>query len=260
MAARIAGFRSRDDLGLRPPDRVSYNITPERGGCAFHWGGPAPRIRSHADCENTWRAWQRFHMDTRGWTDVAYTAAFCQHGYVLAGRGLGVRTAAQGTNDGNARFHAFVWIGGVGMVPTGAALDAFEWLVSNAREHGTGMRVIPHRVFTGSRCPDDPLIAHAALLDNKPVGDAPAPTEEDDVLERGDVGEEVRVMCRDINTVLHGEEDPRGAGKGHGLPVGPEFTEEVERYVAKLQADWGYRTAPGKANAAFLLRLDRAIR
>lgn len=175
MAPRIAGFRTRADLGLRQPRSVSRNINPEQGGCAPHWGGPAPSIGSHADCEQTWRNYQRYHMDTKGWTDVAYTAAYCQHGYVLAGRGLGVRTAAQGTNDGNQRFHAFVWIGGEGMTPTGLALDALEWLIVNARNHGTGMHVIPHRRFTGSRCPGDDIIRHVEPFDGQPI------TEEDDV-------------------------------------------------------------------------------
>lgn len=177
MAPRIAGFRSRADIGLRPPRRVSYNISPERGGCAPHWGGPAPRIRNHADCEQTWRNYQNYHMDTKGWTDVAYTAAYCQHGYALAGRGLGVRTAAQGTNDGNQRFHAFVWLGGEGMTPTGEALDALEWLIVNARNHGTGMRVIPHQAFTGSSCPGPDIIRHVEPLDGQPI----TPTEEDEV-------------------------------------------------------------------------------
>lgn len=169
MVAAIKEFRSRADLGLRKPTSVSYNINPAHGGAAPHHGGDAPIIRSHADCENTWRGWQDFHMNTRRWADIAYNAGFCQHGYALAGRGLGVRSAANGTNDGNYRFHAFVWIGGKGMVPTTEAYNAFEWLVLSARNKGAGMSVIPHRYFTGSECPGPHLIHHAGTINGKTI-------------------------------------------------------------------------------------------
>lgn len=169
MVAAIAGFRSRADLGLRKPTSVSYNINPSRGGATPHWGGSSPIIRTHADCENTWRGWQDFHMNTRGWADIAYNAGFCQHGYALAGRGLGVRSAANGTNDGNYRFHAFVWVGGKGMKPSQEAYSAFEWLVLAGRERGAGSDVIPHRYFTGSECPGPELIHHASTIHRKPI-------------------------------------------------------------------------------------------
>jgi len=70
--ARIAGKLSRADLGLRPPRSRSLNIHPAKGGCTLHWGGAGSRIDDHGDCERIWKAWQDFHMDTRGWVDIAY--------------------------------------------------------------------------------------------------------------------------------------------------------------------------------------------
>lgn len=175
MNPKIAGFRTRAQLGLRAPRSRSTNITPERGGVAVHWGGPSQRLGSHARCEAIWRSWQDYHMDTHNWVDIAYTAAFCNHGYVLAGRGYGTRTAANGTNAGNQNYYAFVWIGGLGDTITTAALNALEWLVRDARSKGAGREVRPHRFFTGSTCPGPGLIGHSSNLHNTNITAPPPP-------------------------------------------------------------------------------------
>jgi len=168
--ARIAGKLSRADLGLRAPRSRSLNIHPAKGGCTLHWGGAGSTIRMHADCKRIWRAWQDFHMDTRGWVDIAYTMGFCQHGWVFAGRGYGVRTAGQGTNRGNDISYAFCHINEVGKGPTQAALDAATWLVADARAHGgAGKRVWPHWYWHPTGCPGYELTAHAAYLDKRAI-------------------------------------------------------------------------------------------
>lgn len=177
MTARIAGFITRAQAGLRGPKSVSRNITPDKGGVAPHYGGPrqpaAEPGADHARCVATWRNWQKYHMDTKGWADIAYTGGFCNHGFAFAGRGAGVRTAANGTNDGNQRFYAVTWIGGEGQVPTQAAIDALEWWVVELRKAGAGRAVWPHRKFKPTGCPGDPLVGQAARLDNKDVSSAP---------------------------------------------------------------------------------------
>lgn len=182
MTAQIVGFVTRADAKMRPPRSVSRKITPDRGGAAAHYGGPAQKLRTHADCVARWRAWQAFHMDTHGWVDIAYTGGYCDHGYGFAGRGLGIRTAANGTNAGNQSYYAFVWLGGDGEVPTAKALDALRWWVLQARQHDAGQRVQPHHTFTGTRCPGGHLTTAAAQLDNKPIP-TPTPTDvqEDDM-------------------------------------------------------------------------------
>jgi len=176
---RAAGKRSRADLGLRPPLSRSRRIEPGQGGCTLHWGGPPASIRTHADCERTWRGWQTFHTKVRGWVDIAYTAGVCQHGYVLAGRGYGVRTAAQGTNRGNEISYAFCHINDTTNKPTQQALDAMTWLVADARAHGgAGTRVWPHKAWHSTACPGNTLAALAAHLDREPI--APAHLRKDD--------------------------------------------------------------------------------
>lgn len=172
MTAQIKGFRTRADLKMRAPKSVSRNINASLGGVAVHYGGsePNPAPSQHTDCENTWRAWQNYHMDHNGWVDIAYTAGYCDHGYVLAGRGYGVRTAANGTNDANYKYLAFVWVGGGDAHPAQPALDALDWLINDARKNGgAGPAVKPHKTFYPTSCPGVDLTAFAATRDNKPV-------------------------------------------------------------------------------------------
>lgn len=181
MTARITGFVTRADAGLRKPKSFSRNIAPEKGGVAPHYGGPAQRAAepgaSHERCIYTWKAWQDYHMDAKGWADIAYTGGFCNHGWALAGRGVGVRSAANGTNDGNYRFYAVTWIGGDGQTPTQLALDAADWWVAELREAGAGMAVKPHRYFKSTKCPGDPLVSYASSRDGREIH-IPAPTPE----------------------------------------------------------------------------------
>lgn len=176
MTGRIAGFVTRAEAGLRRPRSVSRNITPAQGGVAVHYGGPAQKLGDHAACVRRWAQWQRFHVDSRGWSDIAYTGGYCDHGYAFAGRGAGVRTAANGTNAGNDDYYAVTWLGGEGEVPTTAALDALEWWVAELRKAGAGKRVRAHRSFKPTGCPGDHLVRVAADLDGQPVETTPTPT------------------------------------------------------------------------------------
>lgn len=175
MSPRIAGFVTRAEAGLRAPRSVSFNVDPERGGLAIHYGGSGGPPSDHAGCVSRWRAWQNFHMDGRGWVDIAYNFGYCNHGYAFAGRGFGVRSAAQGTNDGNQRFLAAVWIGGGSAAPTQAAVDALEWIIAQVRAKGAGLEVRPHRSFHSTSCPGDYLAKVAVSLDRREIS-TPSPS------------------------------------------------------------------------------------
>lgn len=163
------GFRSRAQLNMRKPRSVSYAITPINGGGAVHYGGAALNLTpatSHVKCEEVWRSWQNYHMDSQKWADIAYTGGYCQHGFCLAGRGFGVRTAANGSNDGNQNYYAFVFIGGGKDVPSPDAINALQWWINEARLSGkAGMRVVPHSSLFGTSCPGAILKGLALLYD-----------------------------------------------------------------------------------------------
>jgi len=176
MTAKIVGFVTRAEAGLRSPRSVSYNVDPDRGGVAVHYGGNGGPPSDHDGCLKRWKAWQNFHMGSRGWVDIAYNFGYCNHGYAFAGRGFGVRSAAQGTNDGNQRYLAAVWIGGGNAKPTDDALNALEWIISQVRAHGGGDEVRPHRSFHSTSCPGDFLAAFANDLNGKAIGGSRPPT------------------------------------------------------------------------------------
>lgn len=47
--------------------------------------------------ENVWRAYQRYHMESRGWTDIAYNFGVGQSGVVYGGRGWERQGGATGS-------------------------------------------------------------------------------------------------------------------------------------------------------------------
>lgn len=151
---------TRAQTGLLPPRSVTRLPNPE--GLTIHYGGDSPwrnadrsspaafeASTDHRRCASIWRAWQAFHFSpgwggtVNGGADIAYNSGFCPHGVRLEGRGPGVRSGAQGTNAGNSRSLASVYIaGGSDPLTVGAmlaALDEAERLVGHAKptwQHG----------------------------------------------------------------------------------------------------------------------------
>lgn len=128
-------FVTRAACGLKPQTGPYSWITPEMD--TGHYGGPSPwkgadrssaaafeRSCDHNRCASIWRAWQAAHQ-AKGWVDIAYTSGVCPHGTRYEGRPKRARTAANGTNDGNRRSLATVYIAGEGDPLTDGAKLAF---------------------------------------------------------------------------------------------------------------------------------------
>ena len=142
-------FVSRSECGLRAPTQIVGDIAVE--GLTAHYGGASPwgagpdrssparfmATADHARCGSIWRAWQAFHIDGRGWTDIAYSSGVCPHGWRFEGRGPGRRTGANGTNTGNDRSLATCYIAGGSDPLTGPAKAAF---LDEADRFGTTLR------------------------------------------------------------------------------------------------------------------------
>lgn len=175
LAPKAAGFITREAAGLRPPKSVSHNINPGLGGVALHYGGSNVPTSSHADAKSRWRAWQDYHMDNHGWVDIAYTMGVDNWGFVYAGRGVGVRTAANGTNFGNSNYYAICWIGGERQNPTQAALAAIMWAVQALRDSGAGLDVRPHSAFKSTSCCGTDLRPFAWSLNGHEFAPEPEP-------------------------------------------------------------------------------------
>ena len=107
-----AGWRSSriyDDgalTGLWVPDKV-----------VVHWGGATVPPVTKAGERRLLRGWQRFHIDTRGWRDIAYNYAVGNSGERYRLRGWNPSGATSGDADGdgipeNNEAVAVVWLGG----------------------------------------------------------------------------------------------------------------------------------------------------
>lgn len=86
-----------------------------RQGVAVHWpGGDKLTIRTHADCLHYLAAWERFHVEGRGWSALAYNQAACRHGYLIEGRGVDAQSGANGNQAANDVYGSVLAILGPG--------------------------------------------------------------------------------------------------------------------------------------------------
>jgi hypothetical protein len=179
--ARSTPFVSRAGWGARAPKFVTTTDLTENTG---HYGGPSPwsgvdrssaaRFLATADhnrCPTIVRGYQNFHMDTRGWSDIAYSSLACPHGTRYEGRGRNVRTAAQGTNAGNNVSHATCYIAGDGDPLTDPAKLAY--LDEHVRLEGLFKG---HRDWKSTACPGNPLYNWIHAGRPRPGGTTPPPT------------------------------------------------------------------------------------
>jgi hypothetical protein len=130
---------TRAQWGARPRKGTPTPLNPT--GATAHWEGPHMGTFPHDQCDDKVRGIQAFHMDGRGWSDIAYNALVCPHGYVYEGRGPGVRSAANGTDAGNDADVAVCYLGGEGDPCTGAQITAAtDKLHDQAQRHNENRR------------------------------------------------------------------------------------------------------------------------
>ncbi|MCT2584473.1 peptidoglycan recognition protein family protein [Actinophytocola gossypii] len=154
-------FVTRSQWGARAPRSVSNNITPQNGGVTVHYVGAGNVARpNHADCAAQVRGIQNYHMDTNGWSDIAYTHMVCQHDYIFVARGPHVRTAANGTTSGNQNWYAVCALVGAADSLTEGLTTAIKSAISSLRSGGNAADPINgHRDHLATSCPGDPLYA-----------------------------------------------------------------------------------------------------
>jgi len=165
-----AGWDARDPVS--PPARIA---TPAPLLVLHHAaaGGFGPSaVRGH----------QNYHIDVRGWNDIAYTA-LVDDVNVYEGRGWGIRTAA--TGPVNDRSQAVCALGNWstktppdGMLDqlASAAVLAFQAGAVDAPEYDGG-----HRDYMDRDCPGDKLYAKIGEINRRAALLAKNPTEDDDM-------------------------------------------------------------------------------
>ncbi len=155
--------------------RTSSLTTLQAFKVAIHWEGPRMGVFPHTSCAGYVRGIQNYHMDTQGWSDIAYNLIVCPHGYVFEGRGVGRRSAANGGTDSNSDAYAICYLSGEG--------DAFTDEAKGAINEAA-LLLVPagpiwkrHRDYTSTACPGDEISAWVAAGHPSSVTPVPTPKE-----------------------------------------------------------------------------------
>lgn len=235
-------FVSRSEWGAKY-GRGPTNITPGKGGVTVHYeGGGKLTGQPHSKCAARVRNIESYHVNHNGWQGIAYTLLVCEHGYVFEGRGLGHRTAANGTNSGNQNWYAVCALIG-DKDPAGDTLlhgmrDAIDYLQKN----GAGKKINGHRDHLSTSCPGSALYAWVKKGAPRP-GDSPSPSASEwmekivkdlPLLRKGSTGEHVQTLRGLLLARSHPEIKT----------VNGPFDETVEKAVKAVQK-WGGTTADG---------------
>lgn len=148
----------------------------------IHWPGSKGHLLL-AKVAGYLRGWQDWHMDGRGWTDIAYNEAVDQNGDVWILRG-DYRDGA--TKNYGGRSYSILAVLGTDDTPSDAMLATLADRANAAQARSAaGCRIVGHRdLITTTECPGDALYGwiHAGM----PLAEEPAPTDPDEVDEPTD--------------------------------------------------------------------------
>ena len=173
---------ARPGPGALVPSRVE--------GIAFHWpGATTSRPISKAAVPRALRGWQDFHMDGRGWSDIAYQVAVDQWGRVWTLRGLTTQSGANGDQDVNRRYCAVLLVLVEGETPSAAMTAAVAQVVDDLRRlYPHARRLVGHgqiRPGGGTECPG-PAVRAALAHHAFDAAEHPATAPEGDEMQTSD--------------------------------------------------------------------------
>lgn len=171
-------FVKRSEWGARRPrHRVTASLSSIS---TAHWNGPKVLVGGkttwdHSKCAGLVRGIQNFHMDGKGWSDIAYNFLECPHGYTFEGRGLNVVNGANGTNTGNRTSHAICSLAGQGNPFLESEKVGFRACVKYIADNTAAPdKCIGHRDHKSTECPGNER--YNWVHQNMPVSSTPTPT------------------------------------------------------------------------------------
>ena len=217
---------SRSDWGARSP-RQKVQMKRSDGVYVHHSAGPQ---------QQTVKMIQDFHMDIRGWSDIAYNWLVNDRGDIFEGRGWGIVGGA--TKNENSSSHSICYIGNTQVdVPSQAAKASIKFMIAIHNEKfGTGfIRGHQESSSASTACPGTHLQnwLKAGLPLNTENGDA---SMFDRTLRQGDSGADVRELQNALNFWGH------DAGVADGV-YGSKTVSAVKSFQAKNRVEqtgvWG---------------------
>jgi hypothetical protein len=180
-------YKPRSAWGARAPKGGPGQLTPSRvRGVAIHWPGSGETDSFDHDAEvaEALRGWQAFHMDGRGWSDIAYQVAVSQDGDVWSLRGLRTQSGANGDASLNEQYGAILLVLVAGELPSAAMKRSVQNVIRDFRDiYGDDAKEIrPHSAIRqgGTDCPG-PLARLAIARGEFEPGTTPTTPEDDDM-------------------------------------------------------------------------------
>lgn len=239
---------SRQQWGAKPPRSRRTITLPTPKLFLHHTAGSEP------DGADGVRRIQAFHMDTRGYADIAYSFVVDRDGVVFEGRGAGV--AGAHTRGHNTTSHAICVIGHYDNErPTTATLDAVAALVAHGHTQGWWPNQLTggHRDVGSTSCPGRHLYAQIDTI-NRLAGSGPQ--EDETMLTRGDTGPAVRLLQSCLQREARARQVPDPLSD---YGVDGDFGAETETAVRDYQKAAGIDVT-GRADgltAALLFRYEQ---
>lgn len=164
---------SRSEWGARPP-KARHTISLPTPRCWVH------HTATEQHGAAGMRAIQAFHMDVKGWLDIAYSFVIDDDGTVYEARGAGV--AGGHTAGDNSTSHAICLMGNFETRPPQArALDSLVELARHGRDRGWWVPTLGgHRDAPGAStaCPGRFLYAQLPDIRSRVAGNVSQPEED----------------------------------------------------------------------------------
>lgn len=152
---------TRAEWGARPRKQGSNNLV-DNPEITIHYEGEGWLWPwDHATCDDKVRAMQAYHMDGRGWSDIAYNYLACPHGYLFEGRGWYHQSSANGYVSANEQSYALqaMWGSKANAKVPDNLKRALLYGIQVLRQHTTSKVIKGHRDWKSTDCPGDELYA-----------------------------------------------------------------------------------------------------
>ncbi len=200
-------YLSRSDWGAaQPRHRTPMGSNPK--GIALHWvGARLHPTRTPADIT---QSIQRYHMKTKNWSDIAYQELVGMDGTALAGRGFGIRSAANGGRWLNKKYGAICLLMGPGQEPSDAMIKQARHRIDEwRRRYPRATEIVAHGDLKKTSCPGRSIVEliRSGAFDpgNPPPGELPTPHPSSgypvptETLRRSNKGNDVKWLQHQLN-------------------------------------------------------------
>ena len=134
---------TRSDWGARPASYVnSLDYSKVRDLIVHYPGTASPIARDDESIRRALRGWQDYHIDKKGWSDLAYNVAVDQLGRVWEGRGYDRRDGATSGRGGTSM--SILAMVADDEAPTDLMLSGILRVITEGKRRAPNAAVGPH--------------------------------------------------------------------------------------------------------------------